>query len=217
MKTEILAVLISEGAKLIGSYWRSRPIIISRTVPDNQEKEDYTAKPPEPANDTSIPDIPEGEIPKGSQIATGCVPCAIGHLGTCSGLLNEAMRFARDEGVTSIEVADRVGMCLDELNSMERVDLRPEMTADIPEWEKELANQVLNASRQTRHLLESLENVDALENAAATTQSIRTQIWRDWLKMRVQNLSPDEQTKIQERVKAKIEELGMSEMEEENE
>ena len=45
-----------------------------------------------------------------TKIETGCVPCAIGHLGTCSGLLNEAIRFAGKDGMDSEEVIDRVGL-----------------------------------------------------------------------------------------------------------
>ena len=49
---------------------------------------------------------------RGSDIATGCVPCAIGHFGTCAGLLNEAMRFALKDGLESNEVLDRINKSL---------------------------------------------------------------------------------------------------------
>lgn len=145
-------------------------------------------------------------IPKSQKITTGCVPCAIGHLGTCSGLLNEAVRFSGD-GLDSEEVVDRVGMCLDELNTMERVDLRPEMTSTLADWEKELVDDVLKASRSTRHSLEGMDNQAALEKAAATVQTLRTRIWREWIKRRMANFTPEDTAAIQERVAARMAEL----------
>jgi len=134
--------------------------------------------------------VPSGKLPakteeKTKTIATACIPCAIGHYGTCSGLLNEAMRFAKKEGIASGEVIDRMNMCLDDLNTMERVDLRPEKIADLPEWEKKLANKALNDSRSLRHGLESLGNVDDLEKLAARTQTTRNDIGREWFQQKL--------------------------------
>jgi len=135
-------------------------------------------------------EVPGGELPvktekKPDDIATACVPCAMGHYGTCSGLLNEAMRFAKKDGVDSSEVIDRMNMCMDELNAMERVDLRPERIADLSKWEKELANKVLTDSRSIRHSLESLDNIADLERLAASTQTTRNDIGREWFKRRL--------------------------------
>ena len=124
---------------------------------------------------------------KARAIATGCVPCAIGHFGTCTGLLNEAMRFAKKDGIISDEVLDRVSMCLDELNAMERVDLRSELIVDLPVWEKELANKALTGSRDLRHSLEGLSDVDDLERVVATTQTKKNDISRGWFKHRLEN------------------------------
>jgi len=131
MDRQILAIVIQEGGKLLSEVLRNRPrkYTVETTEPAEQAPSEITQE------------KTEGTQGKASEIATGCVPCAIGHFGTCSGLLNEAMRFAKSEGIESSEVIDRVNMCLDELNSMERVDLRPEMIAELPEWEKELANR----------------------------------------------------------------------------
>jgi len=162
--------------------------------------------------------LPEG---KAQAIATGCIPCAIGHIGTCSGVINEAVRFARSDGMVSDEVINRVGMCLDELNSMERVDLRPEMLVQLPPWEKALAQKVLEASRKMRHSLEAMDDVDSLEEVAAETQSARQEVWRDWVKKKMtdtdgslsiqklmDSLSPEEKERVQERLRAKIAELA---------
>lgn len=131
--------------------------------------------------------------------------CAIGHFGTCSGLLNEAMRFAKKDGVGSSEVIDRVNMCLDELNAMERVDLRPELITDLPDWEKELANRALTASRATRHGLEGLTTGNDLEKVAASTQTARTQIGRGWFKERLARMPKEEKEKLAEKAIEKLE------------
>jgi len=117
------------------------------------------------------------------------------------------MRFARTDGIESNEVVDRVGMCLDELNAMERVDLRPEMLVQLPDWEKKLAQEALRASRATRHALEAYTSVDTLEQVAADTQSVRTQIFRTWIKQKMEHLSPEEQQNIQKKVIEKLDEL----------
>jgi len=198
MNTQLVAVVIAEGFKLVGQLYRNRPIQL-KAAPESPTTEQVP---------TAILEENSGNAKgKATEIATGCVPCAIGHFGTCSGLLNEAMRFAHNDGIQSNEVVDRVGICLDELNAMERVDLRPEMIVQLPGWEKELAQQALAASRTTRHTLEAYNSVDALEKAAADTQTLRTQIFRTWIKQKMEHLTPEEQVKIQRRVIKKLDEL----------
>lgn len=145
--------------------------------------------------------VKEGAMPisseKATAVATGCVPCSIGHLGTCSGLLNEAMRFARKDGIQSEEVIERVNMCMDELNSLERVDLRPELIVSLPEWEKTLAEKALNLSRTLRHNLEQLSNVSTLEKVSAETQATRQEIGKAWFKERLGRMTPEQQKLIE--------------------
>jgi len=131
---------------------------------------------------------------RGSDIATGCVPCAIGHFGTCAGLLNEAMRFALKDGLESNEVLDRINKSLDELNALERVDLDSEKVFTLPHGEKELAIKALTASRATRHSLESLTTVDDLESVTADVQTIRRDIGRDWYRYRLSRLPKERLT-----------------------
>lgn len=138
---------------------------------------------------------------KAQAIATGCVPCSIGHLGTCSGLLNEAMRFARSDGIQSEEVIQRCNMCLDELNALERVDLRPELIEGLPEWEHELALKALNLSRSLRHDLEGLSSVDGLEAVTAKTQGTRQEIGTAWFRERLSRLSPEKRQMVEEKIK----------------
>ena len=215
MNTQIVAVLISEGTKLAGQWLRNRPFHIKTVQKASISSEEPLEQP------TEQPQI-ESPVTKTSGVATGCIPCAMGHFGTCSGLLSESMRFARDDkdGIYSDEVTDRVGKCLDELNTMERVDLTEEKIIGLPEWEKELATQVLVTSRQTRHALESLKDVDDLEQVTANTQITRKDLFRQWVKSRVKNITPEEvkasiknltpedQEKLHMRIMAKLDELG---------
>ena len=191
MKLEIVAIIFEQGGKFLSELLRNRPLKIEKPV-------------------ERIPESPKEE--KASSVAAGCVPCAIGHLGTCSGLLNEATRFARQDGLGSGEVIDRVNMCLDELNAMERVDLRPEKIATLPSWEKELAEKALVESRQMRHNLEGLATVDSLEKVAASTQTVRQDIGKRYFKKRIAEMPREEKQKLAEKAIEKLEE-GREEME----
>jgi len=193
MDRQIIAIMIQEGGKLLSEMLRNRP-------------QKYVEEATELAEQSPTETTEEKTQGKSSEIATGCVPCAIGHFGTCSGLLNEAMRFAKSEGIESGEVIDRVNMCLDELNSMERVDLRPEMIAELPEWEKDLANKALTESRTTRHALESISDMEMLEKIAANTQSARQEIGRSWFRERLKRMPKEEKAKLAEKAMEKLEE-----------
>lgn len=177
MNPQILASIVQISGKIASYIVSNRPIRL---------------KPAEPAPTISQEILPEPitvdatvKESKATGIEAGCLPCAIGHTGTCSGLLNEAVRFAKGEdGVKSLEVIDRVSMCLDELNALERVDLRPEQIVDLPPWQKTLANKALDTSRSTRHRLEGLKSVEDLEQAAAGLQVVRNEIGRGWFQQR---------------------------------
>ena len=168
-----LAIIFQEGGRLISEIIRTKP---SRTV--IIEEELVPQLPPDESEEAA------GEEEK-AEVATACIPCAIGHYGTCTGLLNEAMRFAKKDGVGDREVITRVQMCLAELNAMERVDLRPEMTVDLPTFEKQLADKALVSSRQTRHTLEGLATADDLERAAANLQRTSNDIGTEWYQHRI--------------------------------
>ena len=196
MDRQTIALIFQEGGRFITELIRTRPFKRPETVRPVIVEE----QPPKVAETIT-------EEEKASSIEAGCVPCAIGHFGTCSGLLNEAMRFAKKDGVGSSEVIDRVNMCLDELNAMERVDLRPEMITDLPDWEKELANGALTASRATRHGLEGLTDGNDLEKVAASTQTARTEIGRKWFKERMARMPKEEKEKLAEKAIEKLEEV----------
>lgn len=127
-----------------------------------------------------------------STSGTACIPCSLNHLSTCAGLLSEALRFARKDGIVSGEVVSRIGLCQDELNAMERVDLRPEVVMNLAPEDRELANRLLVEGRGLRHGLENMSSVLELEEAAGTTQSVRSSTSRDWMKIRLSRRSDKE-------------------------
>jgi len=206
MNAQIVAVIIQNAGVLLTEFVKTRP---RKSLAIPTEAEPFVESPPIPTETYKTqPSTTETHETKATDIATGCVPCSIGHLGACTGILNEATRFAfGEEGISSNEVVDRTGMCLDELNVMERVDLRPEMIADLPEWEKALAMEALKESRQTRHALESLSSAEQLEQIAANTQRVRKKINRSWMKYRLSHLTPAEKEKVEEQMKTRLKEL----------
>ncbi len=191
----IVAMLIEQGGRLASEMIRIRPRHQKVEVPHDSQP----SPPPEPAPAAQAESTSQIEVLtaqaearksnfKATAVATGCLPCSLGHVGTCSGLLNEAMRFARKDGIGE-EVIDRVGMCLDELNTMERVDLRPQMIEDLPKWEKDIALEVLKESRTLRHGLESIKSADDLEHLAAQTQTARQELGRKYFSAKMDTMS----------------------------
>lgn len=237
MNNQILAILIQEGSRLVTEAIRNRtakPTQVTeqsllKFIDDSDTRMSKYIS--EPIKATPVPQIIEvpKETPvqinihqeqteivpgKAASIAEGCVPCALGHVGTCTGLLNESIRFAHTpEGMASPQVVDRVNMCLDELNAMERVDLRPEMLIQLQGWEKNLADQTLTSSRALRHDLEAIQTLDDLETAAAKTQTVRKDIGRKWFQNKLSKLPESDKEEISRRVMEKINEMANVEAE----
>jgi len=170
------------------------------------ESAETAENPPEVAELTDNIQTPEKTAPapslkaeEGISEGTACLPCSQDHLSTCSGLLAEALRFARNDGIESPEVISRIGLCRDELNAMERVDLRPELTITLPQWEKQLANEALNGSRDLRHNMADMTSVEDLEKVAANAQQLRRHIGESWLKGRIANMNQEKRDKIKKR------------------
>ena len=200
MDNNIIAIIFQEGGRFLTEMLRTRRREV-KVKPSSVSIEEVTTE--IPASPRSSLESPP--VNKASDIATGCVPCAVGHFSTCSGVISESLRFGRQEGLGSPEVLDRVGMCLAELNAMERVDLRPEMMVELPEWEKAIANQALEESRKTRHALEGLESVDQLEAVAANLQMKQKEIFRTWMRERLKMMSPEQKAEVQKKVMEKLE------------
>jgi hypothetical protein len=110
---------------------------------------------------------PPSETKNPVKEGTACLPCSRDHLSVTSSALSEGMRFAREKGVRDPEVVRRIRIALDELNIMERIDLAPEETAQLKGAEKELADWTLQQSRDLRHAITSIKDVEAMEQTAA--------------------------------------------------
>jgi len=105
---------------------------------------------------------------------TACLTCSRDHLSTVSAALNEAIRFARKEGIDHKEVVRRIGIALDELNIMERIDLAADEIIKLPQAEREIANWVLKEARELRHDIAEIQSLEDLEKVAAKAATLRT-------------------------------------------
>jgi len=159
------------------------------TPPESQEK----TSSPATATETSDEETVAGEI------ATACVPCAIGHFAGAAKLLNEAIRF-RDDGIESNQVLDDIAGTIGELNAMERVDLTPERLQRTPAWERAIADEALRESRKLRHRLEGISSMEEIEKAAADTESYFKKINRQWYKGRFRKLGDEKAEAIAQEV-----------------
>lgn len=199
-----LGQLVKYGAAAGGYAIRKRAPKVDGRLPTLGELEETIARVQADKPKVEVPVIEQTETSQQPDVATACVPCSIGHWSTCSGLLNEAMRF-KEEGM-STEVVDRVNMCLDELNALERVDLTPEKLAESPPWERKIAETALHQSRKIRHALEQVQDVVELEKIAVETDTYRTQLGREWFQQRMENLNPEDREKVKAKAKEIIEE-----------
>ncbi len=211
----IIAMLIEQGGRLASEIIRIRPRRQAVSAQQTQPFEPISSAEPSPSpapQASSSPSEPSPEPKaqvkekiapeKATAVDTGCVPCSLGHIGTCSGLLNESMRFANKEGMTD-EVVDRINMCLDELNTMERVDLRPEMVENLTGWEKDLATEALTQSRTIRHGLEGVRTKEGLNSLAAETQKARRALGRKYFAAKMYSM-PDVTDEQKARILAKF-------------
>ncbi len=124
---------------------------------------------------TSPTQVEESREPsKEDKIAQGtaCIVCSSEHFSEVSGSLNEAMRFARSEGVDNKEVTRRLRHAREELNTMERFDLSPQQIMNLPELEEPLGRWAVEQSRQLRHSLNAIKDTQDLEKVAAQASNV---------------------------------------------
>jgi len=161
-----LKVVLVEGQRQIGKAASDIRSIADELGTTGSRRPLYQAKGRQPAPGVAPLShaAPSEDTSQAQEIATACVPCALGHFSTSSGLLNECVRF-KEDGITSNEILDRVAKVLAEQNALERVDLTPEKLGRSPEWERKLAERALAESRRLRHILEGLESIEQLEKA----------------------------------------------------
>lgn len=108
-----------------------------------------------------------------SAAGRACVPCGNDHFSTVSGLLSEAVRFARERGLSDPEVMLRIGQAEDELNAFERVDAAPDKVIGLPDTEKQIMDEMLVSSRAVRHQLSALQEPEDLLQVAADVKKLR--------------------------------------------
>jgi len=108
-----------------------------------------------------------------SAAGRACIPCGNDHFSTVSGLLAEAMRFARTSGLADPEVVKRISLAEDELNAFERVDAAPDKVAALPDEEREMITAMSQDSRKIRHRLSDLQSPDDLLQLASDVKKMR--------------------------------------------
>lgn len=146
--------------------------------------------------------------------------CGIGHFSTSSALLNEAMRFKKD-GLATPQVLDDIAQAIGEQNALERIDLTPAKIDLLPDWEKIMANEALEKSRELRHRLESVQNMDELTQIAVETEEYYKYLNREWSSKRLKDCptcqintdaeieEPEKEVKVKvETPKSKLSEYG---------
>ncbi|MBA7656777.1 hypothetical protein ES703_64704 [subsurface metagenome] len=162
-------------------------------------------KPPSEGKTTIATQEPPLQQPvaSASPVVTGtaCIPCSRDHLSVTSSALSEGIRFARDKGVKDTEVIRRIRIALDELNAMERIDLAPDEIIKLKGAEKELADWTLRQSRELRHAITAIRDVDTMEQAAARasqiTEEFMSRLWE----------IPEEECETCEQVRESIKEF----------
>lgn len=120
------------------------------------------------------------------KVKSACLPCAVGHFSTSSTLLNEAVRFKKD-GLASPQVLDDIAQAIGEQNALERIDLTPAKIELLPEWEQEMASLALEKSRELRHNLETVQNMDELTQIAVETEEYYKYLNREWSSKRLKD------------------------------
>lgn len=133
---------------------------------------DLSGKKKEPVTQNDTPPVALEE--KRETKGTACVPCSREHFGVCASVLNEAMRFARTEGLNHREVMDRVEACSEELNAWERFDVAPHKLKELSKDEQEMIKKYLVRGRSLRHMINEMQSVDDLEKTAAEARSMAT-------------------------------------------
>jgi len=143
-------------------------------------------------------------------VKSACLPCAVGHFSASAALLNEAIRFKKD-GLANPQVLDDIAAALGEQNALERIDLTPAKIDLLPDWEKEMASSALEKSRELRHRLESVQNMDELTQIAVETEEYYKYLNREWTSKRLKDcptcqINTDEDIEdAEEEVKVKVE------------
>lgn len=150
--------------------------------------------PAQQPEDKEVQDVYSGT----SQISAegkACIPCGTNHFQTVAGGLSEAIRFARNNGIKHDEVLNRIHGAEEELSTFERWDGSPDKVSKLTGDEKALMNDMLNSTRELRHQLSDIKNLDDLYNIASQAENISKDFTRRRFKMQLANMSTKEKAK----------------------
>jgi hypothetical protein len=134
--------------------------------------------------------IPAKLTGTGAPVATSCIACSRSHMATIAGALEEAIRFARDGGVTDPEAIRRIDTAEKEINIMERIDLSPEAIQNSPEKDQTLARHFLPKIRSLRQNIGQITSVEKLEKAASEASVLTHEFRLKQMEANGTNLNP---------------------------
>ena len=155
--------------------------------------------PPEQKTTPTITQEPE-TVAKQEDAGTACDICSLDHISTCAGILEEANRFARREGIDSPEVIRKISICRQQLNALERDDANPQKLVELPPIERKIMERILPKEGKLRHRLNEIVSLETLEQVTAEAQSLsdefqtstfRLQLVRRLAKNKIRNEKPE--------------------------
>jgi hypothetical protein len=114
---------------------------------------------------------------------TACLACSRDHFSGASSMLSEALRFARERPMTDNEITSRIGLALDELNALERMDLCPSKIEPLKGTERKIAEDALKKSREIRHKITLIRTTQDLESVSAEIANIKTSFMKKIFEM----------------------------------
>lgn len=140
---------------------------------------------PDDTTDT-FSDIPRplGSANTREELAVGCLPCARAHFTAIWGSLDEALRFARDEGIGYFEVITRMQSAEKEALMIERHDWTPAKIANSPAAEQEVLHYMLPRLREIRQDIVDIDSVEDLESATAKAEDLAQELHVQVLKLK---------------------------------
>lgn len=161
---------------------------------------------------SSAPLVGQGGTSQVEGEGAACAPCSADHFSTVAGGLSEALRFARTSGVQHPQVLQRISLCFDELNIMERIDAAPSLLESLSDAERELMRQASAWGRDLRHEMSDIKSVEDLESVTGHAQKVNRDFRSVLFKLQFSKLSPEEQARLKVRareiIEDKLKELG---------
>lgn len=106
-------------------------------------------------------------------VSAACLPCTRAHLAMVAGSLEEALRFARADGIDHPEVIKRLTASGKDLVVLERYDLAPEKIQQASPEEQKVIRELLPGIRKLRQdVLNRVKTPEDLERIAAEAEKL---------------------------------------------